>query len=100
MIVYKIYLRGGKPWQPTTNNTTGVWWPEKSAVLLCSGNVRPGSRYRNFVFGGKSYFAHTLYWQCCEIHSVMYSRSVGTDVLHVGVFNLCGNPQCERTKMV
>ena len=30
----------------------------------------------------------------------MCSRSVGTDILHVGVFNLCGNPQCERTKMV
>ena len=23
-----------KPWQPTTNNTTGVWWTEKSAVVL------------------------------------------------------------------
>ena len=30
----------------------------------------------------------------------MCSRSVGTDILYVGVFNLCGNPQCERTKMV
>ena len=34
MIVYKIYLCGGKPWQPTTNNSTGVWCDGKSAVVM------------------------------------------------------------------